>query len=460
MTVNAVSVPRLEELPGPSRDLQAPRYRALRLDDVERAGLVPPDALAEMRVVAAVLPFRTNTYILGHLIDWSRVPDDPIYQLTFPQRGMLGDGPFHAVADALRSGDRGRLDRVVDEVRHTLNPHPDGQKEKNVPRTGDGEVAGVQHKYRETVLVFPAGGQTCHAYCTFCFRWPQFVGRPDWRFVTDHARGFADYVRGRTEVTDVILTGGDPLVMAADRLETYLAPLLDCPHVRNIRIGTKSLAYWPQRFTTDLDADEVLRLFERVQRAGRHLTLMVHYDHPVELSTPQAQAALARVRTTGAQVRAQSPVVRHVNDDADTLARMWREQVRLGAIPYYLFVPRETGANRHFEVPLDRALSLYEAAYAQVSGLAQTVRGPVMSTELGKVLVDGRLKVAGERCLVLKVVQARDPALVGALALARLDPAATWLSDLSPVVDPAGILGAAGVGPSGLLADLGRADAV
>lgn len=237
--MDAVSALRLEQVTPPSPH----RYRALRLGDVERTGLVPPDVLAEMRVVAAVLPFRTNSYVLEELVDWSRVPDDPIYALTFPQRGMLGDEQFRAVADAQRRGDRVRLDRVVDEVRRALNPHPDGQKDKNVPRTEDGEVAGVQHKYRETVLVFPAGGQTCHAYCTFCFRWPQFVGRPDWRFVTDHARGFADYVRSRTEVTDVILTGGDPLVMAADRLETYLAALLDCPHVTSIRIGTKSLAY-------------------------------------------------------------------------------------------------------------------------------------------------------------------------------------------------------------------------
>lgn len=416
------------------------RYRPLHLDDV--GGLVPEEVLSEMRVVATVLPFRTNHYVLGRLIDWTRAPDDAMYQLTFPQRGMLPERDYERVAAALASGDEDRLRRLVRDVRRGLNPHPDGQR-NNVPRTEGSEVAGVQHKYRETVLVFPSGGQTCHAYCSFCFRWPQFVGQADWRFATDQSHRFADYIRGQPDVTDVLITGGDPLVLSAARLALYLEPFLghSCEHVTSIRIGTKALAYWPFRFLSDHDADDLLRLFERIVLSGRHLALMAHYTHPVELSTDEAQLALARVRSVGAEVRTQAPIVRHVNDDPLVWARLWREQVRLGCVPYYMFVPRETGANRYYQVPLDRALRVFEEAYAAVSGLGRTARGPVMSTEMGKVLVDGRTEVGGVPCFVLKVLQARDPALVGKIALAQLDPTATWLTDLVPLVDPHDLLG-------------------
>ena len=125
-----------------------------------------------MRVVSAVLPFRTNRYVIEHLIDWHRVPDDPVYQLVFPQREMLGDDEYRRVADLLkRNASKPEIERVAAEIRAGLNPHPAGQRELNIPGNGEEVFEGIQHKYRETVLFFPSQGQTCHAYCTFCFRW-------------------------------------------------------------------------------------------------------------------------------------------------------------------------------------------------------------------------------------------------------------------------------------------------
>jgi hypothetical protein len=111
---------------------------------------------------------------------------------------------------------------------------------------------------------------------------------------------------------------------------------------------------------------------------------------------------------------------------------MWREQVRLDAIPYYYFVERDTGPSDYFGVPLVRATEIFTEAYRQVSGLARTVRGPVMSATAGKVCVDGVAEVAGQKVFVLRLLQARDAALVGRPFFARYDPEATWLSDLSP----------------------------
>jgi L-lysine 2,3-aminomutase len=222
--------------------------------------------------------------------------------------------------------------------------------------------------------------------------------------------------------------------MNAAKLARYIEPLLAHAHLISIRIGTKAPAYWPYRFVTDPDAEDLLRLFEKVQRAGKHLALMAHYSHPRELETPVAQAALRRIRDTGAVVRCQAPLVRHVNDSAAVWAEMWRLQVQLGAVPYYMFIERDTGARAYFEVPLARAVEVYRDAIQQTSGLARTVRGPSMSATPGKVRLIGDAVVGDERVFVLEFLQARDPDWVGRPFFARYDPEATWLDQLRPAL--------------------------
>ena len=272
-----------------------------------------------------------------------------------------------------------------------LNPHPSGQLTHNVPELGGEPVPGVQHKYRETVLVFPAKGQTCFAYCTFCFRWPQFVGSSELRFSTDGGQTFIDYLRTQPQVTDVLITGGDPLIMRANALRRYIEPLLapEFEHIRTIRIGTKVLSFWPDRFLSDPDADDLLRLMEEVVEKGKHFAFMSHFNHWRELSTDSSRRAISRVQSTGAQIRVQAPLLRHINDDPDVWSRLWQDQVELGLIPYYMFVERDTGPRHYFELPLVDALEIFRDAYTRVSGLARTVRGPVMSAHPGKVQVDG-----------------------------------------------------------------------
>ena len=416
----------------------APRYRAIserRLDRIPQLTARHEDERFAMEVVSRVLPFRTNEYVINNLIDWSRVPDDPIYQMTFPQRGMLDPGDFDRVADLVkRDATDEEFAPVVASIRENLNPHPAGQRELNIPRHEDTVVEGIQHKYRETVLFFPSRGQTCHAYCTFCFRWAQFVGK-DMKIYAKQMDGLHRYLASHPEVTDLLITGGDPMVMKASALSRYLEPILNSPdtaHVRNIRIGTKSLTFWPHRFVSDPDADELLGLLERVVASGRHLAIMAHFNHWQELSTDVVQAAMRRLRNTGTVIRAQGPLLAHINDDAAVWRRMWEDQVRLGVVPYYMFVERDTGAKRYFEVPLERARQIYTDAVSQVSGLARTARGPSMSAEPGKVEVLGVQRVRGERVFVLRFLQGRDPKWVGVPFFAEFDPKATWLDQLRP----------------------------
>jgi L-lysine 2,3-aminomutase len=222
--------------------------------------------------------------------------------------------------------------------------------------------------------------------------------------------------------------------MKTSVLRRYIEPLLapDLNHVNSIRIGTKAPAYWPHRFTTDADADDLLRLFEEVRASGRHLAVMAHYSHPRELEPGAAQEAIRRITSTGAVVRCQAPLIKHVNDSADAWKRLWRREVLLGAVPYYMFVERDTGPKGYFEVPLARAFDIFTEAYRSVSGLARTVRGPSMSATPGKVLVSGITEVRGEKVFVLKMLQGRDPHWVNQVFFAKFDPAATWLDELEP----------------------------
>ena len=396
-----------------------------------------PEAIRfEMQVVASVLPFRVNDYVIEELIDWSRVPDDPIFQLTFPQRDMLAPEAFARMAVLHHQGaGRAEIQALARELREELNPHPAGQMELNRPSEEAGEVInGLQHKYRETVLFFPGQGQTCHSYCTFCFRWAQFVGDKELRIASTDAALLHDYLRGHPEISDLLMTGGDPMVMKTKHLKAYLEALLEpeLAHIQTVRIGTKALTFWPYRFVTDSDADELLRLLERLVEAGKHVALMAHYNHLNELRTPIAHEAIRRVRDTGAEIRSQGPLLRHINDDAEAWAELWREQVRLGIIPYYMFVERDTGARRYFEVPLARAWEIYREAMKQVSGLGRTARGPSMSAEPGKVEIQGVAEIQGEKVFVLRFIQARNPDWVQRPFFARYDDQATWLDQLKP----------------------------
>jgi KamA family protein len=348
---------------------------------------------------------------------------------------MLSESEFTAVKSALDSGDSERLTSVVIAIRHRMNPHPSGQLTSNIPILPNSRpLAGVQHKYERTVLFFPRQGQTCHAYCNFCFRWPQFVGDPTLRMESSEVEPLIRYLKDHSEVQDLLLTGGDPFVMQGAVLRRYIEAILhaDLPNLRTIRIGTKALTYWPYRFLSDPDASTILQTLRSIVASGRHLSIMAHFNHPKELTPAASQGAIQNLRAVGAEIRTQTPMIRGINDSAETLATLWSEQVRLGCIPYYLFAARDTGAHQFFGVPLAESVETYNAALRQVSGLAGTVRGPVMSTYMGKILVSGITQIKGDKVFVLRILQSRDPQFSGRIYFAKFDPKALWISDLVP----------------------------
>jgi len=410
-------------------------YTQRHMSKIEALAKVPADMRFEMEVVANVLPFRVNNHVLEELIDWDNVPDDPMFRLLFPQKEMLKLDDFNRVAALMRrEAPKAELNKAIYDIRQSLNPHPAGQMELNVPKADEQKLEGIQHKYDQTVLFFPAQGQVCHSYCTFCFRWAQFVGDKDLKFLSKENTHLLDYLRSHKEVSDLLITGGDPMVMKTKHLQMYLDGILDddLSHVQTIRIGTKSLTFWPDRYLNDADADDLLRFLESLIKAGKHVALMAHINHWQELQSPKIHLAVERLRNAGIEIRTQAPLLNHINADASVWARMWREQVRMGMIPYYMFVERDTGAQHYFEVPLVKAATIYRDAMQQVSGLARTARGPSMSADPGKIEIQGITEIKGEKVMVLRFIQGRNSDWVQRPFFAKYDENATWLNHLKP----------------------------
>ena len=392
----------------------------------------------EMEVVGNVLPFKANNYVVEQLINWKNVPNDPIFVLTFPQKGMLKPEYYKKMEIALKNNlDKKEITAIANEIRLQLNPHPAGQMELNVPTLKDGtKLYGMQHKYKETCLFFPSQSQTCHAYCSFCFRWPQFVGMDEMKFAMQEGEQLVQYVREHPEISDVLFTGGDPMIMKAKVFSTYIDTIIDAklPNLKTIRIGTKALAYWPYKFLTDSDSREMLDVFKKITNNGLHLAFMAHFNHLNELSTDVVKNAIKEVRKTDAEIRTQSPILAHINDDAEMWAKMWTKQVQLGCIPYYMFVVRDTGAQHYFGISLVKAYEIFKKAYSSVSGLARTVRGPSMSATPGKVHVIGTANLNDQKVIVLRFLQGRNPDWVQVPFFAKYDKNAIWLDDLKPAL--------------------------
>ena len=159
---------------------------------------------------------------------------------------------------------------------------------------------------------------------------------------------------------------------------------------------------------------------------------MAHFSHYRELQTEVVKNAISRIRSTGAIIRTQSPVIKRINDDPKIWIKMLKEQARLGCIPYYMFIARNTGAYNYFNVPLVRAWEIFRDTYKSVSGTARTMRGPVMSCLYGKIQMLGVAETEKNNVLALRFLQAREPDWVQQPFFAEYKPDAMWFTELKP----------------------------
>ncbi len=344
---------------------------------------IPADQRALLEKVSQQYVFRANDYYLG-LIDW-KDPRDPIKQLIIPRQEELSEW--------------GQLDASNEES-------------VTVAR-------GVQHKYTDTVLLLC--NEVCGAYCRYCFRKRLFMDEND--EVTNDVSLGIQYISRHPEVTNVLLTGGDPLLMSVRRLSDIFDQLRDIPHVKIIRIGSKMPAFDPWRILEDPELQSAFRTYST---AEKRIYLMTHFDHPREL-TEEAVDGIACCLENGVICANQCPLIKGVNDDADVLAEMYSKLSFIGCPPYYLFQGRPTAGNEPYEVPLVRGWTIFQEAIRQGSGLARRARF-CLSHETGKVEV----LAIDDRRIYLRYHQAKDPANLGRFMVYQRDDEAYWLDQLKP----------------------------
>ena len=352
-----------------------------RIDELEN---VPDDVRAELEKVAKKYVFRANDYYLG-LINWND-PDDPIRQLIIPRTEELNDW--------------GELD-ASNEASVTV-------------------VRGAQHKYKSTTLLLC--NEVCGAYCRYCFRKRLFMDDND-EVTLDVSEGI-DYIRRHTEVTNVLMTGGDPLLMSTRKLADIWRRLREIEHVDIIRVGTKMPAFNPWRVLND---DALLDAIRTYSTPEKRIYIMAHFDHPREL-TPAAIAGLDALMSAGAIVVNQCPLIKGVNDDVDVLGEMYRKLEAIGVPPYYLFQGRPTEGNGPYEVPIVHGFSLFDQARRTASGLGRRARF-CMSHESGKVEVVG----VDENFIFMRYHQAKNPLDESRFMVFHRDDKAYWLDQLKPV---------------------------
>lgn len=391
-----------------------------------RAGLTAEQRL-RTRAAAAVLGFRTTSYVTDELIDWSAAPEDPIYRIVFPSEDMLPAGDVTRIVHMLRH--RAPPARVAAAARQARAKLADD----HIPPRPEEILPGAYRTCHDTVMVFPVRQQATSPYGISCFDRIPFRPGPRPAMTVSGAQRLTGYLTAHPEVTCVHLAGQDPLAMAAPALRAYIEPFLQVAHLEAIRIDTSALAYWPHRFRTDPGADDTLRLFSQAAASGKALALVARFCHPRQLRSGLIVDAVRRINGAGAVIRTQVPLIGSVNDEASILAAMWRVQVRMGMVPSAVVIERVTGIGGKFTVPLARAHDIFAGAYAQVTGLARTVRGPAMPASPGTVCVDGTAEIGGQKMFVLRFTQARDPDLIGRPFFATFDPHAAWFTELKPV---------------------------
>ncbi|TCO07691.1 KamA family radical SAM protein [Natronoflexus pectinivorans] len=407
--------------------------------EVEYIRYLPEEVKREIDIVSSVIPFKTNNYVVDYLIDWDNYENDPIYILNFPNRNMMKQHHYEKLKDAYDRGiPKPDIDKLIFNIRMDMNPHP-AQQMTNVPNLNGEELKGVQHKYRDIVLFFPSQGQTCHAHCTFCFRWPQFVKDMDLKFSMREIEKVIDYIRINPDVNEILFTGGDPMVMDPATIRKYFEALKEARpgNLKHIRFGTKSLSYWPFAFIPQLseEGQDMLDLLKDIADSGFHLAFMAHFNHPNELDNEIVQEAIYNIRQAGAEIRTQAPILRHINDDSQVWAQMWKKQVELGLIPYYMFIERETGPYNYFQIPLAEVYELYRNAIRESGSFAKTITGPVMSAAKGKAHIMGVMDnpADGEKYFMMQYVRHRNYKQTYKPFFMEYDEKATWIDQLKEV---------------------------
>ncbi|WP_456752672.1 KamA family radical SAM protein [Bradyrhizobium sp. USDA 4461] len=278
-------------------------------------------------------------------------------------------------------------------------------------------LPGLQHKYAQTGLLLVT--DRCASYCRFCFR-KRLVGKNSDEIAPNFAR-IAEYVGAHPEMTNVLLSGGDPFVLSTVRLGKVLDHLLPIPHLESIRFGTKMVAFQPSRF----EDPALPALFQRIRDAGKVGVIVTHFDHVGEISL-DAERNIHLLSTQGVQFLNQSVLLAKVNDDPEILAETFAKCHQMGVRPYYLFQGRPVKGASHFQVPLSRGIEIVRGANQRLSGIQKTFKY-IMSHYSGKIEI---LDIGADGRVYMRYHQNKSLEEIGKIFSRGYVDGACWLDDL------------------------------
>lgn len=378
-------------------------------------------------------------------IDWKNFQRDSIFQLVFPQPGMIDPAVVEAYANATTR----EAKAIAAEHMQNTNPH-DGNQQLNKPwfttEAGDVELLqGSQHKYPQVALIFDKSTQHCFSFCTYCFRHAQVRGDED-MFLQEDIDAVHTYLRQHPEVNDLLITGGDAGFMPAARFERYVTPIIDDPtlrHVKTVRLGTRALTYQPE-LVLNGKYDGMLALFDRLYAHGIQVAWMAHFSTPREVLNPLTIAAIRRLQAHHVVLRSQSPMMKHISlfpkeDGAIDIQRSadnWIDLANiLGCLSvgfHSIYCPRPTGEHHYFTAPLAEMHQVFDLIYRSLPSINRPSRHLSMTTSAGKISILGRAEVKGETVFALKFTEGRNMAWLDKVFLAKFDDATNNVALLQP----------------------------
>ncbi len=353
----------------------------LQLSEAERS---------DLEQIATAHPMNIPRYYL-ELIDPAD-PADPIRKMAIP-----------APEELVMAGDMGAT---------TGDPYGDDKHDKG---------NGILHKYPYTALVVTT--EYCSMYCRHCFR-KRMVGLENEQTVQNFKQA-ARYIAAHPEIKNVVLSGGDPLLLPTDVLKSMLDELRNIEHLNYVRIGSRAPVVFPIRF----DDDELIELLADFNR-DKPLYVPTHFNHPREI-TPEADAAVQRLRSAGVTVNNQAVLLRGVNDTVGTLIELMDGLLRIGVNPYYLYQCMPvTRVRHHFQVPLKEGVDLVDAARRKMDGYAKRFKF-IIGHDIGKLEICGRI----DDNLILKQLHARPgyQEESSRMLIRKLTDNGGWLDDLPEV---------------------------
>jgi lysine 2,3-aminomutase len=339
-----------------------------------------PDEEQRLERVVQVHPMLVSPYYLS-LIDWND-PNDPIRKMAVPSVGELN------------------LEGVYDTS---------GEAENT-------KMPGLQHKYSETALILSTN--RCATYCRHCFR-KRLVGLASDEILKrfDDA---ADYIAKHDEINNVLISGGDPLVLKTEILESFLETLVKIDHLDFIRFGSRVPVTLPAR----LDGPKLLALFKKYSQSDKRLYVVTQFNHPREI-TPESTRAVSNLLKAGVLLSNQTVLLRGVNDNPKTLAALMNRLVSIGVAPYYVFQCRPVKrVKSHFQVPICEGIRIVEQAKVNCNGHSKRFKY-VMSHKTGKIEILGIMN--GE--MYFKYHEAKNRENLGVMFKRRADEKAGWLDD-------------------------------